>query len=69
MKIERECHICGVEYCISFVPAEFLMPDTEADDESEDTLADDVSAEYPEYCPFCGSREGEDEFSAAAEDE
>lgn len=58
MKVEKECLCCGALYSIRFeqIPSE-LDPDVDEDLPEYD----DESEMYPEFCPFCGSHESDEE--------
>lgn len=56
MKIEKECNCCGALYSIVFTE----IPN-ELDPEFEDQELDEDSEFYPEFCPFCGSHESDED--------
>lgn len=55
MKIEKECNCCGALYSIRF---DLISNDL---DPEQDTNANDGDEFYPEFCPFCGSHESEED--------
>ena len=55
MKIEKECPCCGAVYSLRFEP---IAPDLDEDQNAE---FDDDAELYPEFCPFCGCHESEEE--------
>ena len=54
MKIEKECPCCGAVYSLRF---DTIAPNL---DEDQDEFNED-SELYPEFCPFCGCHESEEE--------
>ena len=58
MKIEKECPCCGMMYSLRF---EQIMPELDPDmDEDQDEFDEDREL-YPEFCPFCGCHESEED--------
>jgi Zn finger protein HypA/HybF involved in hydrogenase expression len=58
MKIEKECQCCGALYSIRF---EQISPDLDPDLDEDQAEYDEESEFYPEFCPFCGSHESDEE--------
>jgi hypothetical protein len=59
MRVEKECPCCGAAYMIRFeqILAE-LDVDESYDAEPQDDQDDGL---YPEYCPFCGAHDSEED--------
>lgn len=58
MKIEKECPCCGAAYAIRF---EQVLADLDPDLEEQEQFDDQDNELYPEYCPFCGAHDSEED--------
>ena len=60
MKVDKECPCCGAQYSIRF---EQIIADLDPEIDNETIYDDDSEQEmYPEFCPFCGVHESEEDL-------